>query len=131
MNLTILLPFRIYAKLNNVLHIVAETAEGSFGLLPHRLDCVAALIPGILSYTTSADDLTYLAIDKGTLIKSGDAVVISVRRVIAGTNLNNLHNAVVQEYLTLDAQEREMRSVLAKMESGFIARLAGLNHERQ
>jgi F-type H+-transporting ATPase subunit epsilon len=131
MNLTILLPFRIYAKLNNVLRVVAETAEGSFGLLPHRLDCVAALIPGILSYTTSADDLTYLAVDKGTLIKGGDAVVISVRRVIAGTNLNNLHKAVVQEYLTLDAQEREMRSVLAKMESGFIARLAGLNHDRQ
>jgi F-type H+-transporting ATPase subunit epsilon len=131
MNLTILLPFRIYAKLNNVLRVVAETAEGSFGLLPHRLDCVAALIPGILSYTTSAGDLTYLAVDKGTLIKGGDAVVISVRRVIAGTNLNNLHKAVVQEYLTLDAQEREMRSVLAKMESGFIARLAGLNHDRQ
>jgi F-type H+-transporting ATPase subunit epsilon len=131
MNLTILLPSRIYAKLTNVMHIVAQTAPGSFGLLPHRLDCVAALIPGILSYTASADDRTYLAIDKGTLIKSGDAVVISVRRVIAGTNLNNLHKAVVQEYLTLDAQEREMRSVLAKMESGFIARLAGLNHERQ
>jgi F-type H+-transporting ATPase subunit epsilon len=131
MNLTILLPFRIYAKLDNVLHIVAETAAGSFGLLPHRLDCVAALVPGILSYTTSADDLTYLAIDRGTLIKSGDAVVISVRRAITGTNLNTLHQAVVQEYLTLDAQEREMRSVLAKMESGFIARLAGLNHEQQ
>jgi F-type H+-transporting ATPase subunit epsilon len=130
MNLTILLPSRIYAKLNNVLHIVAATAEGSFGLLPHRLNCVAALVPGILSYTTSADGLTYLAIDKGTLIKNGDAVVISVRRAITGTNLKTLHQAVVQEYLTLDAQEREMHSVLAKMESGFIARLAGLNHEQ-
>jgi F-type H+-transporting ATPase subunit epsilon len=130
MNLTILLPFRIHAKLDNVLHIVAETAEGSFGLLPHRLDCVAALVPGILTYTTSADDPTYLAIDKGTLIKSGDAVVIAVRRAITGTNLSALHQAVVREYLTLDAQEREIRSVLAKMESGFIARLQGLNHER-
>jgi F-type H+-transporting ATPase subunit epsilon len=130
MNLTILLPFRIFAKLDNVLHMVAETAQGFFGLLPHRLDCVAALVPGILCYTTSANDPTYLAVDKGTLIKSGEAVVISVRRAITGTNLNALHEAVVREYLTLDAQEREMRSVLAKMESGLIARLAGLNHER-
>ena len=129
MNLTILLPFRIFAKLDGVLRIVAETAEGSFGLLPQRLDCVAALVPGVLSYTTFAASPTYLAIDKGTLIKNGDGVVISVRRAIAGTNLSALHQAVVREYLTLDAQEREMRSVLAKMESGFIARLAGLSHD--
>jgi F-type H+-transporting ATPase subunit epsilon len=130
MNLTILLPFRIYAKLDHVLNIVAATVEGSFGLLPHRLDCVAALVPGILTYITTADNPAYLAIDQGTLVKSGENVVIAVRRAIAGTNLTALHEAVVHEYRTLDAQEREMRSVLAKMESGFMARLAGLNHER-
>ena len=32
--------------------IVSETHEGAFGLLPHRLDCVAALTPGILVYET-------------------------------------------------------------------------------
>jgi F-type H+-transporting ATPase subunit epsilon len=129
MTLTILLPFRIFAKLDNVSRIVAETLEGSFGLLPHRLDCAAALVPGILSYTI-ADSTTYLAVDQGTLIKSGDCVFISVRRAIAGTHLNDLHEAVVREYLTLNTQEREMRSVVAKMESGFIGRLAELRHER-
>ena len=130
MNLTILLPFRIFAKLENVSRIIAETLEGSFGLLPHRLDCTAALVPGILSYTTNADDTTYLAVDEGALIKSGDYVSVSVRRAIAGTNLNDLHEAVVREYLTLNTQEREMRSVVAKMESGFIGRLAKLRHDR-
>jgi F-type H+-transporting ATPase subunit epsilon len=130
MNLTILLPFGIFAKLENVSRIIAETLEGSFGLLPHRLDCAAALVPGILSYTTNADDTTYLAVDEGALIKSGDCVSVSVRRAIAGTNLNDLHEAVVREYLTLNTQEREMRSVVAKMESGFIGRLAELRHDR-
>jgi F-type H+-transporting ATPase subunit epsilon len=130
MNLTILLPFRIFAKLDNVSRIVAETLEGSFGLLPHRLDCAAALIPGILSYTTDADDTTYLAVDEGALIKYGDRVFISVRRAIAGPHLSGLHEAVVREFLTLNKQEREMRSVVAKMESGFIGRLAELRHER-
>jgi F-type H+-transporting ATPase subunit epsilon len=87
MKLTILLPFRIFAKLDNVSRIVAETLEGSFGLLPHRLDCAAALVPGILSYTTGTDSTTYLAVDEGALIKSGDRVFVSVRRAIAGTNL--------------------------------------------
>jgi len=130
MNLTILLPFGIFAKLDNVSRIVAETLEGSFGLLPHRLDCAAALVPGILSYTTNADNTTYLAVDEGALIKSGDYVFVSVRRAIAGSNLNDLHESVVREYLTINTQEREMRSVVAKMESGFIGRLAELRHER-
>ena len=38
MNLKVLLPFQIFADKKNVTRIVAETPEGSFGLLPHRLD---------------------------------------------------------------------------------------------
>ena len=53
MNLKILLPFQILADKAGVSRIVAETREGSFGLLPHRLDCVAALAPGILTYETA------------------------------------------------------------------------------
>ena len=52
MNLKVLLPFEIFADKTGVSRIVAETREGSFGLLPHRLDCVAALAPGILTYQT-------------------------------------------------------------------------------
>jgi hypothetical protein len=48
MNLKILLPFQVFADKADVSRIVAETRDGSFGLLPHRLDCVAALAPGIL-----------------------------------------------------------------------------------
>jgi len=47
MHLKVLLPFQIFAEKTDVSRIVAETREGSFGLLPHRLDCVAALAPGI------------------------------------------------------------------------------------
>jgi F-type H+-transporting ATPase subunit epsilon len=130
MNLKILVPFKIFASLDNVSHIIAETLEGSFGLLPHRLDCVAALVPGILGYTAAENGTSYLAIDEGVLVKSGDDVLISVRRAIKGTSLNELHQAVIREYLTLDAQEREMRSVVAKMESSLIGRLAELRHER-
>jgi len=45
MNLKVLLPFQIFAEKTGVSRIVAETREGSFGLLPHRRDCVAALTP--------------------------------------------------------------------------------------
>jgi F-type H+-transporting ATPase subunit epsilon len=49
------LPFKVFTKQKAVTRIVAETREGSFGLLPHRLDCVAALEPGILIYETATE----------------------------------------------------------------------------
>jgi F-type H+-transporting ATPase subunit epsilon len=46
-------------------------AEGFVRTLPHRLDCVAALAPGILIYETEAEGEVYLAVDEGVLVKTG------------------------------------------------------------
>jgi F-type H+-transporting ATPase subunit epsilon len=129
MNLKVLLPFRIFADETGVSGIVAETREGSFGLLPHRLDCVAALAPGILTYETASEGEVYLAVDEGILVKTGPDVLVSVRRAIGGTDLARLRDAVEQEFLTLDESERNVRMVMAKLETGFLLRLAGFQHE--
>ena len=71
MDLKVLLPFQIFAEKTGVSRIVAETREGSFGLLPHRLDCVAALAPGILTYETKSDGEVFVAVDEGVLVKTG------------------------------------------------------------
>jgi F-type H+-transporting ATPase subunit epsilon len=52
MQLKVLLPSGVFFDKNDVERIVAETRDGSFGILPHRRDCVAALAPGILTYQT-------------------------------------------------------------------------------
>ncbi|WP_295433647.1 F0F1 ATP synthase subunit epsilon [uncultured Thiodictyon sp.] len=129
MNLKVLLPFQVFADRSGVTRIVAETREGSFGLLPHRLDCVAALAPGILTYATDADGEVYLAVDEGVLVKTGPNVLVSVRRAIGGTDLGQLRAAVEQEFLTLDAQEQGLRAVMAKLETGVLRRFMSLQHE--
>ena len=129
MNLKILLPFRIFAEKISVSRIVAETHEGTFGLLPHRLDCVAALAPGILIYESEADGEVYVAVDQGVLVKTGLDVAVSVRNAIAGTDLGQLRETVEREFLNLSERERNVRLVMAKMESGFIRRLAELHHD--
>lgn len=129
MNLKILLPFKIFAEKSGVLRIVAETREGSFGLLPHRLDCVAALTPGILIFETEAEGEVCMAVDQGVLVKTGVNVLVSVRNAIGGTNLGKLREAVEQEFLNLNEQEKKVRSVLAKLESGFIHRLVAFHNE--
>lgn len=122
MTLKVLLPFQIFTELDEVTQIVAETREGAFGLLPHRLDCVAALVPSIFIVEIQGQDEVYLAVDEGVLVKTGQDVLVSVRNAIRGTELNELRDAVEQEILTLDEHERSVRSVLARMESGFIRR---------
>jgi len=129
MNIKILLPYKIFAEKSGVVRIVAETRSGSFGLLPHRLDCAASLVPGILAFETEADGEVCIAVDEGVLVKAGADVLVSVRNAIGGTDLGKLHAAVEQEFMNLDEQEKSVRSVLAKLESGFIRRFAGFHHE--
>ncbi len=129
MNLKILLPFRIFAEKTGVLRIVAETREGSFGLLPRRLDCVASLAPGILIYETEEEGEVFMAVDEGVLVKAGPDVFVSVRNAISGTGLGDLRAAVEREFQDLNEREQSVRSVLATMESGFIRRFIELHHE--
>ena len=125
MNLKVLLPFQIFAEKSGVSRIVAETQQGSFGFLPHRLDCVAALAPGILIYQTKTEGEAYVAVDEGVLVKAGSEVLVSVRNAIAGTDLGRLREAVRREFLDLDEREQNVRSVLAKMEGDLMRRMAG------
>lgn len=124
MKLKLLLPFQVFADKSEVLRIVAETREGSFGIMPNRLDCVAALVPGILVYETATDGEILLAVDEGILVKNGADVFVSVRRALAGADLGQLRQLVEQEFLTLDEEEKSMRSVMAKLETGFLRRFA-------
>jgi F-type H+-transporting ATPase subunit epsilon len=129
MNLKVLLPFQIFAEKTGVVRIVAETHEGSFGLLPHRLDCVAALAPGILMYETEEEGEVWVAVDEGVLVKTGLDVLVSVRNAIGGTDLGELRDSVEREFLDLNEREQSVRLVMARMESGLIRRLAEFHHE--
>ena len=130
MNLRILLPFGVFAEVADVLRVVADTADGSYGLLPHRLDCVAALVPGILTCEAKDGGTAYVGIDQGVLVKAGDQVTVSVRRAVGGADLGQLKDAVEREFRKLDEQERNVRTAVAKMESGLMGRLAEFENDR-
>jgi len=128
MNLKILLPFAIFAERSAVSRIVAETLQGSMGILPRRLDCVAALVPGILLFEDEEHGETCVAVDEGILVKKGREVVVSVRNAIGGDDLGRLREAIDREFRTLDAEEQSVRQVLAKMEGMFIRRFVRYRH---
>lgn len=129
LNLKILLPYQIFTQKTGVSRIVVETREGSYGFLPRRRDCVAALAPGILIYETEAEGEVYVAVDEGVLVKTKQTVIVSVRNAISGTDLRQLRASVERQFLTLDAHEQHVRSVMTKLEAGFMRRFAKLKHE--
>ncbi|MFE8072538.1 F0F1 ATP synthase subunit epsilon [Marinobacteraceae bacterium S3BR75-40.1] len=122
MEMEILMPFRVYDVIQGVERIVVETQTGSYGLLPHRRDCVAILTPGILTYQCADAEGQYVALDEGVLVKRGAAVTLSVRNAIAGDDLTQLRAAVEHEFKRQDEHERSLREVVARLESGFVQR---------
>lgn len=129
MTLELWLPFRRFSRETDVLRVVVETRDGSFGLLPHRLDCVAALTTGILVYETASRGEVYVAIDEGVMVKTGPSVRVSVRHAHAGADLSRLRASIEEESRARREAEREATSVLARLEAGFVRRFARLRHD--
>lgn len=127
--LRILLPYRIFCEPEDITAMTVETSHGSLGILPNRLDCTAAIVPGILSYRSYSQGVVYLALDEGVMVKAGRVVSLSVRNAIGGKDLGELHKAVEKEFLSLDEREREVRTLLAKIESSFIRRWTRFQNE--
>jgi len=53
------------------------------------------------------------------MIKTGSNVLVSVRRAMEGKDLGRLRATVEREFLTLTEDDRNLRTVLTKLEAGF------------
>jgi F-type H+-transporting ATPase subunit epsilon len=130
MHLKILLPFQVFLDETKVESLIAESIGGSLGLLPHRLDCTAALSPGILIYKNESGRESYIATDDGVLVKTGLDVFVSVRNAVAGPSLSELQKTVKDKFIKETSEELKMRNAMEAMESSFIRRLTVLKNER-
>src|SRR5690625_5952411 len=97
MNLKILLPHGVFAEIENVKKIVVETTAGSYGILPRRLDCTAALETGILLYEPENDGEKKIPGKEGSLIKKGIEESISVANAKGNAQLDELKAWVEKE----------------------------------
>lgn len=120
MILKLLLPHQLLIHQKDVSNLVIETRSGAYGLLPHRLDCVATLIPGILSFYSKQEGEKFVAVDEGVMIKTDNTVLVSVRKAIIGSNLDKLHDIVRQNFLRVDEQAKQVRALMNELESGFL-----------
>lgn len=105
MNLKILLPSHILVD-QPVTKVIAEAINGSFCLLPRHIDFVAALVPGIFSFTTPEGTEEMFAMDEGILIKCGPEVLVSARNAVRGPDLGSLKKTVEESFLALDERKK-------------------------
>lgn len=129
MHLKLLLPSQIFIDKTDISNIIVETSNGSYGLLPHRLDCVAVLTPGILTFSTIAEGEIFLAVDEGVLVKTGPDVLVSVRNALVDSDLTKLRAAVEQDFLAINEQALQVRAVMAKLESGFLHKFVSFKQQ--
>jgi F-type H+-transporting ATPase subunit epsilon len=95
--------------------------------LPHHIDFLAALVPGILSYTLESNQEIFVAINEGILVKQGANVLISTLQAIQNPDLETLKQKIEQEFRILDEQERLMRSAIAKFEATIMRQFKDLS----
>ena len=124
MHLKILGPCAVLLDCPGVSRLMAESGRGFFGLWPRRLDCAAALVPGILSYQAGSGEEQYVAHDRGVLVKNGFEVLVSVRSAVVGADLGSLRQLVEERFSHVSQTERQMRSMVAKIESEIIRETA-------
>ena len=124
MRLRILLPEQIFVDQADVATIAFETHGGSFGLLPHRRDCVAAIVPGLFFYQPAGKPEITVALDEGVLVKTGDQVLVSVRRAMAGGDIAQLQHRIAADFLTLTNLQQDQRRASAELETGFLKHFA-------
>ncbi|OGX88861.1 F0F1 ATP synthase subunit epsilon [Hymenobacter glacialis] len=104
LNLKVLLPFRVFLNIGQVSRIVLETSAGAYGLLPRRLDCVAALVPGVFTYQTADGQVHYLVVNEGVLLKAGPDV--SLRNAFGGADLGPIRHSVERAFRSRNAEEQ-------------------------
>ncbi len=123
MNLKVSIPTEVILEKTGVVRMVVETASGSMGLLPLRLDCIACLIPGVLLFETKEEGERFIAVDEGILAKTGSDVYVSVRNAVIANELGTIKQIVREQFLVRSEQQKKIRSLLAKLETDFIRHL--------
>ena len=121
MRLKVLAPAKIIVD-SEADKIVAKGLDGYFCLLPHHVDFVSELAPGILSLEKTGGGEESLAIDEGILVKCGDEVLVATRNAFMEAAPEKLKPADAVSQMAPDEEEARCRRIIADLEREFTDR---------
>lgn len=129
MKLLLAVPEVLLLEMDGVKQLVVETTMGSMGILPRRLDCVAALVSGIMNIDDAAGKRHYVAVDVGILVKRDETVEVSVRHAVQGEDWLQLQSAVAELLTQHEREDRDARVVLARLESNLLRQFSRMGRK--
>lgn len=95
-----------------------EAIDGFFTLLPRHTDMVSALKAGILTYH-KGENRSYIACNRGVLVKKNDVVSVSTKLAISGSNLKELEQKIAVDFKALEEERKEVNTTMARLEIGL------------
>lgn len=129
MQVRIFLPTEVFYQEDAISKIVAEGMEGYFTLLPRHIDYVSVLVPGIMTIEHENGINDFIAVDRGTLVKKGSNVAISVRNGVRGETIEKLSHVVEDQFKKVDDMEKKARAILTGLEFNMLKRFSELKHD--
>lgn len=130
MRLEILVPTHVALEEQDVDIVNAQGENGSFGLLPHHIDFVSALVPGLLAYRRGGQEC-FVGVDEGLLVKRGSTVTVATARATQSADLGRVQRLVRESFAVSGEQEQRARSALAKLEADVVRRIIELEAEHE
>lgn len=95
-----------------------EAIDGFFTLLPRHTDMVSALKAGILTYH-KGENRSYIACNRGVLVKKNDVISVSTKLAISGSNLKELEQKIAVDFKALEEERKEVNTTMARLEIGL------------
>jgi F-type H+-transporting ATPase subunit epsilon len=98
MRLVVVTPLEIVATVDDVVHVRAEDASGSFGIKPRHATLVTALAISVVSWRTGQGDELHCAVRGGVLSVQDDTVSVATREAVVDRDLARLEHEVLDRF---------------------------------
>ena len=111
-----------------VTHVTAEDPTGSLGIRPGHAPLVTPLVQGILMARSPDGRETYVAVNAGVLLVTGDLIEVTSREAVASNSLTELEKTALGQFELEDQEDRVARTSFEKMRISFMRRVLDFEH---
>ncbi len=100
----------VIVEADDVAHVRAEDATGSFGILAAHADFITVLAISVLDWRDAAGRDHHVAVRGGVLtVQGGDRVEVATREAVGEDTLARLGEAVLERFRAEASAEQELR----------------------
>lgn len=95
-----------------------QALDGAHTFLPKHADYLSVLTPDVVTYE-SGGKKSYIACNRGVILKQGENVFLSVRSAIFNDDLKALIEQMRTEFKKEEEERKETNAVMARLEAGL------------